>query len=66
MNPAQKDMAEITNKEKQTGTLTEIIKDKDVFIGVSAPNIVTAEWYLLWQTMRSFCHGKSNTRDHAR
>ena len=34
MNPAQKDMAEITNKEKQTGTLTEIIKDKDVFIGV--------------------------------
>ena len=43
MNPAQKEMAEITNKEKQTGTLTEIIKDKDVFIGVSAPNIVTAE-----------------------
>lgn len=43
MNLAQKDMAEITNKEKQTGTLTEIIKDKDVFIGVSAPNIVTAE-----------------------
>ena len=43
MNPAQADMAEITNKEKQTGTLTEIIKDKDVFIGVSAPNIVTVE-----------------------
>ena len=43
MNPAQKDMAEITNKDKQTGPLTEIIKDKDVFIGVSAPNIVTAE-----------------------
>ena len=43
MNPAQKDMAEITNKDKQTGPLTEIIKGKDVFIGVSAPNIVTAE-----------------------
>lgn len=43
MNPAQKDMAEITNKDKQRGPLTEIIKDKDVFIGVSAPNIVTAE-----------------------
>ena len=43
MNPAQKEMAEITNKDKQTGPLTEIIKDKDVFIGVSAPNIVTAE-----------------------
>ena len=43
INPAQKEMEEITNKDKQTGPLTEIIKDKDVFIGVSAPNIVTAE-----------------------
>jgi len=43
MNPAQKAMAEITNKEKQTGPLKEIIKGKDVFIGVSAPNLVTAE-----------------------
>ena len=43
MNPAQAAMAEITNKNKQTGPLTEIIKGKDVFIGVSAPNLVTAE-----------------------
>ena len=43
MNPAQKAMAEITNKNKQRGPLTEIIKDKDIFIGVSAPNVVTAE-----------------------
>lgn len=43
MNPAQAQMAEITNKEKQTGLLKEIIKDKDIFIGVSAPNLVTAE-----------------------
>ena len=43
MNPAQKAMAEVTNKSKQTGPLAEIIKDKDVFIGVSAPNLVTAE-----------------------
>ena len=43
MNPAQADMAEITNKDRQTGNLAEIMKDKDVFIGVSAPNIVTAE-----------------------
>ena len=34
---------EITNKNKQRGPLTEIIKDKDLFIGVSAPNLVTAE-----------------------
>ncbi|MCI5622330.1 NAD(P)-dependent malic enzyme, partial [Anaerostipes sp.] len=43
MNPAQAEMAEKTNKDKQTGPLAEIIKGKDVFIGVSAPNIVTAE-----------------------
>ena len=43
MNPAQKAMAEITNKDKQRGPLAEIIKGKDVFIGVSAPNLVTPE-----------------------
>lgn len=43
MNDAQKEMAEKTNKEKQTGPLAEIMKGKDVFIGVSAPNIVTSQ-----------------------
>lgn len=43
MNPAQKAMAEVTNKDHQRGLLAEITKNKDVFIGVSAPNLVTAE-----------------------
>lgn len=43
MNPAQKAMAEVTNNDHQRGLLAEIIKNKDVFIGVSAPNLVTAE-----------------------
>ena len=43
MNPAQAQMAEVTNKSKQTGLLKDIIKDKDIFIGVSAPNLVTAD-----------------------
>ena len=43
MNPAQAEMAEITNKDRQTGFLAEIMKGKDVFVGVSAPNIVTAD-----------------------
>ena len=43
MNLAQKAMAEVTNKDHQRGLLAEIIKNKDVFIGVSAPNLVTAE-----------------------
>ena len=43
MNPAQAKMAEVTNRDHQRGPLTEIIKDKDVFIGVSAPKIVTSD-----------------------
>lgn len=42
MNKAQADMALITNKDKQRGSLTDIMKGKDVFIGVSAPLIVSA------------------------
>lgn len=43
MNEAQADMAKITNKNHEKGPLVDIIKDKDVFVGVSAPNIVTAD-----------------------
>ncbi|TDW19799.1 malate dehydrogenase (oxaloacetate-decarboxylating) [Breznakia blatticola] len=43
MNEAQAAMANITNPNKQTGDLATIMKGKDVFIGVSAPNIVSAE-----------------------
>lgn len=43
MNPAQADMAKITNKEEQHGCLKDIMKGKDVFIGVSAPGIVSPE-----------------------
>ena len=43
MNPAQKEMAEKTNKEQIHGNLKTAMKGRDVFVGVSAPNIVTAE-----------------------
>ena len=43
MNPAQAEMAEITNKNKERGSLADVMKGKDVFIGVSAPGIVTPE-----------------------
>ena len=43
MNPAQKEMAEVTNKYKERGKLPDVINGKDVFIGVSAPNVCTAE-----------------------
>ncbi len=43
MNPAQAAMAKVTNKQGQRGPLSEIIKGKDVFIGVSAPGVLTAQ-----------------------
>lgn len=43
MNPAQAQMAKITNKENLHGSLADVLKGRDAFIGVSAPNILTAE-----------------------
>lgn len=43
MNPAQAEMAEKTNIEQIHGTLADAMKGKDVFVGVSAPGIVSAE-----------------------
>lgn len=43
MNEAQAEMAEKTNKEQIHGTLAEVIKGRDVFVGVSAPGVLTAE-----------------------
>ena len=43
MNPAQAAMAEKTNREHLRGTLADAMRGRDVFIGVSAPGIVSAE-----------------------
>lgn len=43
LNWAQKEMCEITNLEEQEGTLADALKGADIFVGVSAPNLVTAE-----------------------
>lgn len=43
LNPAQAEMAEITNPGNLNGSLKDMLKKADLFIGVSAPNIVTEE-----------------------
>jgi len=43
MNPSQKHIADATNPSKIHGTLTDAIKNADVFIGVSAPGTVTKD-----------------------
>ena len=42
-NPAQEEMARCTNPLCETGTLADAMKNADVFVGVSAPNLVTPE-----------------------
>ena len=43
LNWMQKKMTEVTNLNNETGSLADALKDADIFIGVSAPNIVTPE-----------------------
>ena len=42
-NPAQEEVAKVTNLEHKKGTLADALVGADVFIGVSAPNLVTPE-----------------------
>ncbi len=43
LNWMQEKMMEVTNLEGQTGTLADAMKGADIFVGVSAPGIVTAD-----------------------
>lgn len=43
LNWMQKEMMEITNLDEKEGTLADALKGVDIFVGVSAPNIVTPE-----------------------
>ena len=43
MNPIKEEMALVTNKEKKAGSLADVIKGADVFIGVSAPGVLTID-----------------------
>ena len=43
MNPVKEDIARVTNLEKRTGKLAELIKEADIFIGVSSPGVLTTD-----------------------
>lgn len=43
LNWMQQKMTEVTNLENKTGTLADALKGADIFVGVSAPNIVSPE-----------------------
>ena len=43
LNWMQKEMVKVTNLEGRRGTLADALKGADIFVGVSAPNIVTKE-----------------------
>ena len=43
LNWMQQKMTEVTNPDNETGTLADALKGADIFVGVSAPNIVTPQ-----------------------
>ncbi len=43
MNSAKEEIADITNPDGETGSLADVMKGSDIFIGVSAPGVVTAD-----------------------
>ena len=43
LNPIKEEMARITNRNMEKGTLVDVIRGADVFVGVSAPGTLTAE-----------------------
>ena len=43
LNPAKQEIAEMSNRACEKGSLADVIKGADVFIGVSAPGVLTAE-----------------------
>lgn len=43
LNPAQIELSKITNPEKRRGSLAEVIKGADAFLGVSRPGLLTGE-----------------------
>lgn len=43
MNEAKREIAKVTNIHHESGSLADVIKGKDIFIGVSAPHVVTKE-----------------------
>ena len=43
LNPAQEEMAKVTNLARKTGTLADAVKGADVFFGMSAPQVLTSE-----------------------
>ena len=43
LNPAQAELAKVTNPEKRRGSLSEVIKGADAFLGVSRPGLLSGE-----------------------
>ncbi|MBQ0055722.1 MAG: NAD-dependent malic enzyme [Synergistaceae bacterium] len=52
LNPVKEEIAHLTNKNRTAGGLLEAVKGADVFIGVSAPNVLTTE---MVKTMAKDC-----------
>ena len=66
LNAEKEEMAKISNRQKRKGSLADMMKGADVFIGVSAPGTVTEEMVKAWQKTPFSSDGQSCTGNHAR
>ena len=67
LNPIKEEMAKITNYNHEKGTLAEVIKGADIFIGVSAPGTLHSRiWCVPWQKSRLSLHAQIRLRRSSR
>lgn len=54
LNPSKEAIAKVTNREMTKGTLADAVKGSDIFIGVSAPGVLTTQMIKTMNTDRLF------------
>lgn len=65
LNWMQEKMAKITNPNNETGTLADALRGADIFVGVSAPNIVTPDMVRSMAADSILFAMQSHAGDHA-
>ena len=48
MDFSKEEIARLTNKDRRTGSLGDVITGSDVFIGLSAGGVLTRRWCARW------------------
>ena len=66
MNEVKEEMARLTNPKRKQGKLADLVVGADVFIGVSAPGVLTTEMVGPWRRIQSCLPAPTPTGDFPR